>query len=270
MVKRVKHCLRSQHEPQTEINKTTAARTTAPTLQSLTILWLRVWVIEQYVWKQAQNVRCMCVRVFADHADSAEILYINEMIMALKLMRKAPTHKLTQAHLKPHSFAFTQCLRWVVHLPVWFGSIQLKSDEERNRKISTNKEREEKERETTTRDIYECKQEVNMSVFIIIFMVFLWGFLCLQWIFALFDCDKCLYTYNTHTHTRPLCKWYEAWLCLSCTPPYVLVYGIKDKNWAELIHFSLVVIFIIIVNAAFKYVYRTHWNQQSNKNKWIS
>lgn len=40
---------------------------------------------------------CACMCVFADHADSAEILYINEMIMALKLMRKAPTH------LKPHS-----------------------------------------------------------------------------------------------------------------------------------------------------------------------
>lgn len=106
--------------------------------------------------------------------------------------------------------AFTQCLRWVVHLPVWFGSIRLKLEEQRSRK-SVHTKKEKREREKTTRDIYECKQEVNMSVFIIIFMVFLWGFLCLQWIFALFDCDKCLYTYNTHTLTRALCKWYEAW-----------------------------------------------------------
>lgn len=117
---------------------------------------------------------------------------------------------------------------------VRFDSIEIGGTEKQ--KISTHKERE--KREKTARDIYECKQEVNMSVFIIIFMVFLWGFLCLQWIFALFDCDKCLYTYNTHTLTRALCKWYEAWLCLSCVPPYVLVYGIKDKNWTKLIHSS--------------------------------
>lgn len=51
------------------------------------------------------------------------------------------------------------------------GSVRFDSIELEKQGNSTHKEKE--EREKTARDIYECKQEVNMSVFIIIFMGFL-------------------------------------------------------------------------------------------------
>lgn len=99
----------------------------------------------------------VCVSLFADHADSSEILYINEMIMALKLMRKAPTH--THSYLKPHS----QRIHTMPVLSCSFaGSVSIRFDRiGETEKSYTQRERREREKEQQRKKQPEIFMNVN-------------------------------------------------------------------------------------------------------------